>query len=579
MTRYLLSILTLCTTLCCRTAAASPTGSAFTYQGVLKQGGAPANGTYNLRFQLWDALSGGAQVGADVDLPAVTISNGQFTVELDFGAVAFSGQARWLAVQVVTNGGSTVTTLTPRQPVNASPYAVYALKVDGPNLTNLNASNLTSGTVPSAQFSGTYSNALSLTNASNAIAGTFTGAFSGSGASINNLNATNIASGTLSTARLPTGGSWPLTSALNIDSNTLVIDVANNRVGVGTTTPTHTVHIASNAPTLALQDTDSTTDQVGYVSYRDSGNVERGWVGYGSPSTPHFSVLNARAGGDVLLQCLGASGSVRLYPGVGGEVQIGAGFADVQHVRIGTGTTDGFLFTAPDFLALGFNHYIDSGGTIHKINSSRIMSEIRMNDAGISFLIERALGNLDGLLNCNGSELTVNARAFIQGPVLIGGSSSGFDLNVTGTAGKSGGGSWSSLSDRRLKKNIQPLHNALDSLLALRGVTYEYIDPKAIGERAGTRIGMIAQEVEQVFPDWVEQTRNGYKSVTFRGFEALTVEALRELRDQHETDLASLRAEKNAQIEELRGENQRLQDRLAALEAAVARAGDRKEKP
>ena len=87
------------------------------------------------------------------------------------------------------------------------------------------------------------------------------------------------------------------------------------------------------------------------------------------------------------------------------------------------------------------------------------------------------------------------------------------------------------------------MHNSLEQLLALRGVSYSYIDPDAINEPHDTRIGMIAQEVEQVFPDWVDELDNGYKSLTFRGFEALTVEALRDLRAEKDAEIHSLRIE------------------------------------
>ena len=113
-------------------------------------------------------------------------------------------------------------------------------------------------------------------------------------------------------------------------------------------------------------------------------------------------------------------------------------------------------------------------------------------------------------------------------------------------------GSWSNSSDRRLKKNINDLEGSLDNLLALRGVTYEYKDPEAINELPGERIGMIAQEVEEVFPDWVSEGGHGYKTLTFRGFEALAVEALRELREEKDAQIASL------------------ENRVAQLEAMVA---------
>lgn len=102
-------------------------GTAFTYQGRLQDGGSPANGTYDLQFALYDAASGGTQIGATVTANDVPVSNGVFTVALDFGASAFTGDARWLEMRVrpgASSGG--YTTLSPRQPVTATPYALYS---------------------------------------------------------------------------------------------------------------------------------------------------------------------------------------------------------------------------------------------------------------------------------------------------------------------------------------------------------------------------------------------------------------------------------------------------------------------
>lgn len=91
-----------------------------------------------------------------------------------------------------------------------------------------------------------------------------------------------------------------LTPANGTGINAVSVD-STGKIGVGTASPTHTVHIASTAPTLALQDTDSTTQQVGYISYRDSGNVERAWIGYGSAGDPDFTIFNTRPNGDIVL--------------------------------------------------------------------------------------------------------------------------------------------------------------------------------------------------------------------------------------------------------------------------------------
>jgi hypothetical protein len=144
------------------------------------------------------------------------------------------------------------------------------------------------------------------------------------------------------------------------------------------------------------------------------------------------------------------------------------------------------------------------------------------------------------------------------------------NLEVGINACKPGGGSWATCSDRRYKKNIRDLDGSLDNLLKLRGVTFEYKDPASINERHGQRVGLIAQEVEQVFPEWVVEKSDGYKMVAPSGFEALTVEALRELRQEKDRQLAAMKNEKDAQIAALQDENDELRERLAALEASVA---------
>jgi len=102
-------------------------GSAFTYQGRLNDGGNPATGIYDLRFAIYAAASGGAAVGGLVTNSAVGVTNGVFTVVLDFGANAFDGSPRWLEVGVRLNGSaSDFTTLVPRQPITPTPYAIFA---------------------------------------------------------------------------------------------------------------------------------------------------------------------------------------------------------------------------------------------------------------------------------------------------------------------------------------------------------------------------------------------------------------------------------------------------------------------
>jgi hypothetical protein len=136
-------------------------GTSFTYQGRLDNAGTPANGQYDLNFTLWDLASGGTQVGITVTAANQTVSNGIFTLPLDFGTSAFQGQQRWLQIAVRPSGNGLYTTLSPRQPVSPAPYAVSL--------------------VPGAVITGTKGGPI--LSASNAIGGSgvFGGSFAGYG--------------------------------------------------------------------------------------------------------------------------------------------------------------------------------------------------------------------------------------------------------------------------------------------------------------------------------------------------------------------------------------------------------------
>ena len=92
-------------------------------------------------------------------------------------------------------------------------------------------------------------------------------------------------------------------------------------------------------------------------------------------------------------------------------------------------------------------------------------------------------------------------------------------------------------------------------------MTFEYRDPDQRLGLPGRQTGMIAQDVEQVFPEWVDKDEDGYRYVTVRGFEALTVEALRALRAEKNRELAerdTAIASLQADVAELRAQLQLL---------------------
>lgn len=104
--------------------------SAFTYQGQLTDNGLNVNGNYDFTFKLFNAESGGSQVGATDFVGGVPVEDGVFTVSLDFGTTPFDGQQLWLEIEARESGQPAYTQLSPRQPLNATPYALFAGDVE-----------------------------------------------------------------------------------------------------------------------------------------------------------------------------------------------------------------------------------------------------------------------------------------------------------------------------------------------------------------------------------------------------------------------------------------------------------------
>ncbi|MHC4648461.1 MAG: hypothetical protein ACYTBJ_23630, partial [Planctomycetota bacterium] len=102
-------------------------GTAFTYQGRLMDSNEAADGVYEFEFKLFDSVIDGNQVNGTVSFREVEVIDGYFTVELDFGSSGFYGDARWLEITVrVSASADPLTTLSPRQELTPSPYALYA---------------------------------------------------------------------------------------------------------------------------------------------------------------------------------------------------------------------------------------------------------------------------------------------------------------------------------------------------------------------------------------------------------------------------------------------------------------------
>jgi hypothetical protein len=116
-----------------------------------------------------------------------------------------------------------------------------------------------------------------------------------------------------------------------------------------------------------------------------------------------------------------------------------------------------------------------------------------------------------------------------------------FRIAATGTVTAAGVISFT--SDARLKRDIRPLSHVLPKLTALNGYTYYWKD-KTSDQRK--QIGLLAQEVEKIYPDLVETNESGFKSVNYVALIPVLIEGVKDLQKQlndKNEDLAQLKAE------------------------------------
>jgi hypothetical protein len=201
----------------------------FTYQGRLTDAGAPANETFDLRFTLHETAVLTNQIGSATNVAPVTVSNGLFTVSLDFGNV-FDGGARWLQIGVRAFGDlNPYAVLAPRQLLTSTPYAIQAISAGtASNLSGTLPATSLVGTVPDAQLSA---NVALLNGAAN-----FSGNVSAPFVSGNGTGLTNVPGRIFEV--IPTASNiqaLPNTGYLATNDNTAVVVTLPASIRVGET--------------------------------------------------------------------------------------------------------------------------------------------------------------------------------------------------------------------------------------------------------------------------------------------------------------------------------------------------------
>ncbi|NCB85353.1 MAG: tail fiber domain-containing protein, partial [Bacteroidia bacterium] len=128
----------------------------------------------------------------------------------------------------------------------------------------------------------------------------------------------------------------------------------------------------------------------------------------------------------------------------------------------------------------------------------------------------------------------------------------GYNLVVNGTAAKTGGGSWSTLSDVRMKDLTGEYQKGLNEILQLKPVTFTYKagNPRELNSNE-PQIGFVAQDVQKIFPEAVTECKDGYLDFNIHAVNVALVNAVKELK---------------AENQELKMANEKYEERLTEIE-------------
>jgi subtilisin-like proprotein convertase family protein len=467
--------------------------SAFTYQGQLAINGSPLSGNVNARFTVCNSAVASASVSAvaaPITKSFTGVANGLITTSLDFGTALDVNRALWLDIQVESPPGSGYVTLSPRQPITATPQARIAQW----------AQNAQSAST--APWSGITGVPASVTNA-------FSPWIAGGGSSI------SYTQGPVGIGTATPGSSYVLETRSTGDTE---IALSSGPASGGATAPR----------TWTIQ----------------SSNV----LAPAGPLTGSFQIIDRSAGASRLL--INTSG------------QIG----------MGTNTPNCRLTVSDNTILVGqFESSFPSGTWLNIVNSST---------GGRSWrLISTGSGNGEGTGNLaigTGSSPASNATAMsILSSNLnlgIGTNTPTQKLHVNGNVLAN---NVAVPSSGRFKHNVMPMGDALERLMRLEGVTFDW-NSEFAKDRPGREhdIGFVAEDVAKVFPEVVFKDPEGLVTgMDYSRLTAVAVQAIKQQQAQREADLARAEAERtrlDAELTRQRAENAELKARLAVIEAALS---------
>lgn len=285
----------------------------------------------------------------------------------------------------------------------------------------------------------------------------------------------------------------------------------DGKIGIGTSSPTNTLSVGGTADF--------------------SGNVG---IGTASPANTLSVAGSADISGNV---GIGTSALLERLT-IGGSMQVGDNVHPYQHLAMSGGNSLGFIYgdytKYPDAINIGYNYTTDGAG--HNVIPNTGGPTSRLS------LYYGAIGMWVGGVNTEPAILGMWVDNF--GNVGIGTQTPSTKLCVNGNISYSG--IVAGCSDIRYKKQITTLTSSLDKVTSLRGVSYywrtdEFPDHNFPNDK---QIGLIAQEVEKVYPEVVLTDDKGYKSIDYSHLTPALIEAVKELNAKVD-EIQKLRTEVN----------------------------------
>jgi Chaperone of endosialidase len=444
-------------------------GTAFTFQGRLIDGTNAANGAYDMRFYLRDALAGGSPVGITNTVAPVAASNGLFTVTLDFGAAAFTGASRWLEIGVRTNGSSgAYATLAPRQALTPAPYAIMAgnaasLGGQGSTAYVAKAGDTMTGALNLPQGGIKVGASQLVTTGSNVGIGTATPAaqLEVSGPTGTQERVTDITSGNSLVLQAGTGSNMKVTAYnyttgavplyLGVDGANTILNSGGGNLGIGTSSPTDQVDVFSGNRKVSINQTITGAGGLLGLSRPDDGLMEFFLGGSAAPND------------DLVLFGSGGGGEMRFVSGGGGSTGFGfylnsplaAAFGSARpttnlslkidgggNLGIGTASPTAKLnVVGPGVLGSTFQEKISNGNQTLSLGANSTAAEVQsqgavplyLNHGGNNVILVDSGSGRVGINTANpANELSVNGTADVAAGLGIGTNSPFWPLDVRG---------------------------------------------------------------------------------------------------------------------------------------------------